>query len=146
MTLIKILRTWKGGPLRQMSATNATNAFIPFAITIEGCNYAGRYVCDCCNHPCSGVILRTLQNVGKNVGNRPSGESLDCQGWVCDVCEKGGTRKVQSEAQKQAVIDRLTAARATRTARGGRLCRLNLKWRLTRVFSQSAYQRGSEHP
>jgi hypothetical protein len=115
-TAIKVLRTWEGGPLRQMAIEKASNAFIPFAISVEKCNYAGRYVCEGCNQPVNGLSLRSLQNVGKNLENRPFNEPSDLQGWICDLCERGGIRKVATEAQKHAVIDRLAAVRAARIA------------------------------
>jgi hypothetical protein len=96
---------WKGGPFRQMAATKVSSAFIPFAKTINGCHFAGRYVCDACEQPCTGV---SLQNDGKLSGNRQSG-------WLCDLCIRGKERKVLTQVQKQALIDRLAAARRDRT-------------------------------
>jgi hypothetical protein len=61
------VRMWRGGPLRQMAATKVANAFIPFARTINGLSFAGRYVCDGCQEPCTGV---SLSDVGKMSGNR----------------------------------------------------------------------------
>jgi len=98
-------RMWTGGPLRQMAATKV-GAFIPFAKTINGCSFAGRYVCDECPEPCAGV---SLSDVGKMSGNRHSG-------WLCDLCIKGKERKTRTPEQKQAAIDRLAAARRDRTA------------------------------
>jgi hypothetical protein len=106
---IQILRTWTGGPLRQMAITKITAAFVPFANELNGCGFTGRYVCDCCLGPCGGVRLRDGRNDGRMSGKWHSA-------WLCEVCERGGTRKVQSEAQKQALIDRLAAARAIRRA------------------------------
>ena len=99
------VRMWIGGPLRQMAATKVSNAFIPFARTINGCSFAGRYVCDECQGPCGGV---SLQNDGKMSGNRHSG-------WLCDLCIRGKQRKTLTPDQKQAVIDRLAGARRDRT-------------------------------
>ncbi len=96
---------WKGGPLRQMAATKV-GAFIPFAITINGCSFAGRYVCDACQEPCGGV---SLSDVGKLSGKRHSK-------WLCDLCIKGKQRKTRTPEQKQAAIDRLAAARRDRAA------------------------------
>jgi hypothetical protein len=50
-----------------MAATKVSNAFIPFARTINGLSFAGRYVCDGCQEPCTGV---SLSDVGKMSGNR----------------------------------------------------------------------------
>jgi hypothetical protein len=102
---IVAIRMWRGGPLRQMAATKASNAFIPFAKSINGCHFAGRYVCDECQEPCTGV---SLSDVGKMSGNRQSG-------WLCDLCIRGKERKVLTQVQKQALIDRLAAARRDRT-------------------------------
>jgi hypothetical protein len=99
------VRRWKGGPLRQMAATKVSNAFIPFARTINGLSFAGRYVCDACQEPCTGV---SLQNDGKLNGKLHSG-------WLCDLCIRGKARKVHTSEQKQAVIHRLAAARRNRT-------------------------------
>ena len=56
--------------------------------------------------PCGGI---SLSDVGKMSGKRHSG-------WLCDLCIKGKERKVHTQAQKQAAIDRLAAARRDRTA------------------------------
>lgn len=106
---ISNIRTWVGGPLRQMAATKVSGAFIPFAKTINGCHFAGRYVCDGCQEPCTGV---SLQNDGKLSGNRHSK-------WLCDLCIRGQERKTRTPEQRQAVIDRLAAARRDRTAPQG---------------------------
>src|SRR5450631_4512937 len=95
---------WEGGPLRQMAATKVSGAFIPYARTINGCHFAGRYVCDGCQEPCGGI---SLQNDGKLSGKRHSG-------WLCDLCIRGVQRKTLTLEQKQAVIDRLAAARRDR--------------------------------
>jgi hypothetical protein len=99
------VRMWKGGPLRQMAASKVSSAFIPYAKTINGCHFAGRYVCDGCQEPCTGV---SLQNDGKLNGKLHSG-------WLCDLCIRGKERKVLTQVQKQALIDRLAAARRDRT-------------------------------
>src|ERR1035438_5007540 len=96
---------WKGGPLRQMAATKVSSTFIPFARTINGCHFAGRYVCDGCEQPCGGI---SLSDVGKMSGNRH-------RGWLCDLCIRGEERKVHTPEQRQAVIHRLAAARQHRT-------------------------------
>ena len=98
------VRMWKGGPLRQMAATKV-GAFIPYARTINGCHFAGRYVCDGCQEPCTGV---SLSDVGEMSGNRHSR-------WLCDLCIRGKQRKTRTPEQRQAVIDRLAAARRDRT-------------------------------
>jgi len=103
---ISNIRTWVGGPLQQMAASRASGAFIPFAKTINGCHFAGRYVCDGCQEHCAGV---SLQNDGKLSGNRHSR-------WLCDLCIRGQKRKTRTPEQRQAVIDRLAAARRDRTA------------------------------
>ena len=100
---VMAVRMWKGGPLRQMAATKV-GAFIPFAITINGCSFAGRYVCDACQEPCGGV---SLSDVGKLSGNRHFK-------WLCDLCIRGKQHKTRSPEQKQAAIDRLAAARRDR--------------------------------
>jgi hypothetical protein len=87
-----------------MAATKVSGAFIPYAKTINGCHFAGRYVCDGCQQPCTGV---SLSDVGKMSGNRQSG-------WLCDLCIRGKERKVLTQVQKQALIDRLAAARRGR--------------------------------
>jgi hypothetical protein len=99
---------WGGGPLRQMAATKVSGAFIPFAKTINGCHFAGRYVCDGCEQPCGGI---SLSDVGKMSGNRPFK-------WLCDSCKAGKTRQLRqtrTQEQRQAVIHRLAAARRDRT-------------------------------
>ncbi len=102
---ISNIRTWAGGPLRQMAATKV-GAFIPFAKSINGCSFAGRYICDGCQEPCGGV---SLSDVGKLSGKRHFR-------WLCDLCIRGKQRKTRSPEQKQAAIDRLAAARRDRTA------------------------------
>jgi hypothetical protein len=99
------VRTWKGGPLRQMAATKVSSTFIPYAKTISGCHFVGRYVCDGCEQPCGGI---SLSDVGKMSGNPH-------RGWLCDLCIRGQERKVHTPEQKQAVIHRLAAARRDRT-------------------------------
>jgi hypothetical protein len=101
---------WIGGPLRQMAATKVSSTFIPYAKTINGCHFAGRYVCDGCEQPCGGI---SLSDVGKMSGNRH-------RGWLCDSCKAGKTRQprqTRTEEQRQAVIERLAAARRDRAAR-----------------------------
>ena len=98
------VRMWESGPLRQMAATKVSGAFIPYSKTINCCHFAGRYVCDGCQEPCTGV---SLQNDGKMSGNRHSR-------WLCDPCFKGRKRKVRTPEQRQAAIDRLAAARRDR--------------------------------
>lgn len=99
------IRMWTGGPLRQMATTKVSSAFIPYAKTINGCHFAGRYVCDGCQEPCGGI---SLSDVGKMSGNQPSE-------WLCDLCKSGQERKVHTPEQKQAVIHRLATARRNRT-------------------------------
>ena len=102
------IRMWAGGPLRQMAATKVGGAFIPFAKTINGCHFAGRYVCDGCQQPCGGI---SLSDVGKMSGNRH-------RGWLCDSCKAGKTRQprqTRTKEQRQAAIQRLEAARRDRT-------------------------------
>ena len=99
------VRMWKGGPMRQMAATKVSGAFIPFAKTINGCHFAGRYVCDGCEQPCGGI---SLSDVGKMSGKRH-------RGWLCDLCIRGQKRKSLSPEQRQAAIQRLAAARRDRT-------------------------------
>jgi hypothetical protein len=99
------VRMWKGGPLRQMGATKVSGAFIPYARTINGCHFAGRYVCDGCQQPCGGI---SLSDVGKMSGKRHSR-------WLCDLCIRGKQRKTGTLEQRQAVIHRLAAARRGRT-------------------------------
>ena len=101
------VQMWQGGPQRQMAATKV-GAFIPYAKAINGCSFAGRYVCDGCQEPCGGV---SLSDVGKMSGNRHSR-------WLCDRCRTGKTRQphqTRTPEQWQAVIDRLAAARRNRT-------------------------------
>lgn len=105
-TVVGVVRMWVGGPLRQM-ATTKVGAFIPYAKTINCCSFAGRYVCDECQEPCTGV---SLSNVGKNGGKRHSR-------WLCDLCIRGKQRKTRTPEQKQALIHRLAAARRDRTVR-----------------------------
>ena len=104
---ISNIRTWAGGPLRQMAATKASRAFIPFKTTIERCSFAGKYVCDRCLEPCSGVLLKDASDVEKN-------ERQMAFLWLCQTCIAGGTRKVRSESQKQALLARLAMARAAK--------------------------------
>jgi hypothetical protein len=98
------VRMWNGGPLRQMAATKV-GTFIPCAKSINGHHFAGRYVCDGCQEPCGGV---SLSDVDKLSGNRHSK-------WLCDPCRTGKTRQPRTPEQRQAVIDRLAAARRDRT-------------------------------
>jgi hypothetical protein len=103
------VRMWKGGPLRQMAATKVSSTFIPYAKTINGLSFAGRYVCDGCQEPCGGI---SLSDVGKLSGNRPSK-------WLCDSCKAGKTsqpRQTRTLEQRQAAIHRLAAARRDRAA------------------------------
>jgi len=104
---IQILRTWEGGPLRQVATEKVTSAFIPFAKTINGCNFVGKYVCDRCLKPCGGLLLKDASDVEKIEQKRASL-------WLCELCIAGRTRKERSPEQKQALIDRMAAARATR--------------------------------
>jgi hypothetical protein len=90
-----------------MAATKV-GAYIPFAKTINGCSFAGRYVCDECLEPCGGV---SLSDVGKLSGKRHFK-------WLCDLCIRVKQRKTRTPEQKQAAIDRLSAARRGRTAAG----------------------------
>jgi hypothetical protein len=87
-----------------MAASKVSGAFIPYAKTINGCHFAGRYVCDGCQEPCGGI---SLSDVGKMSGNRQSR-------WLCDLCIRGQQRKPRSLEQKQAAIHRLAAARRDR--------------------------------
>ena len=103
------IRMWTSGPLRQMAATKTSAAFIPYAKSMNGHHFAGRYVCDGCQQPSNGV---RRQNDGRFSGN---GHSR----WLCDPCFEGRERKVRTQAQKQALIDRLAAARRDRTATQG---------------------------
>ena len=98
------VRMWEGGPLRQMATSKVGGAFIPYAKTINCCHFAGRYVCDGCQQPCTGG---SLQNAGKMSGIRLSG-------WLCDLCSRGQQRKSRTPEQRQAAIDRLAAARRDR--------------------------------
>ncbi len=98
------VRMWDGGPLREMATSKATAAFIPYAKTINGCHFAGRYVCDGCQVPCAGV---SLQNDGRLSGKEQSS-------WLCDLCISGRQRKSRTSEQKHAVIQRLLAARQAR--------------------------------
>ena len=101
------VRMWKGGPMRQMAATKVSGAFIPFAKTINGCHFAGRYVCDGCEQPCGGI---SLSDVGKISGNRHSK-------WLCDSCKACKTRQprqTRTQEQRWTVIHRLAAARRDR--------------------------------
>jgi hypothetical protein len=106
---IRVVRAWDGGPLRQFAATKLSGAFIPYAKSINGHHFAGRYVCDGCQQPSNGV---RRQNDGRLSGN---GHSR----WLCDPCFEGRERKVRTEEQKQALIDRLAAARRDRGALQG---------------------------
>jgi hypothetical protein len=101
---IVIVRMWDGGPLREMATTKVTAAFIPYAKTINGCHFAGRYVCDGCQVPCAGV---SLQNDGRFSGKAHSN-------WLCDLCIRGRQRKSLTSEQKHAGIQRLLAARQAR--------------------------------
>ena len=100
----RTIRMWEGGPLRQIAATKVSGTFIPYARTINGCHFAGRYVCDGCQQPSNGV---RRQNDGRLSGN---GHSR----WLCDPCFEGRERKTRTLEQKQAAIDRLAAARRDR--------------------------------
>lgn len=102
------VRMWKGGPLRKMATTKLSAVFVPFAKSMNGCHFAGRYVCDGCEQPCGGI---SLSDVGKMSGNRH-------RGWLCDSCKAGKTRQprqTRTQEQRQAAIHRLAAARRDRT-------------------------------
>ena len=105
---IQVLRAWTGGPLRQFTATKVSSAFVPFAITLNGCNFAGRYVCDGCQQPCTGVSLSNVSGLSRN------GHST----WQCDPCKQGRSRIYRSPqekaSQKAALIARMAAARSVR--------------------------------
>jgi hypothetical protein len=101
---ISNIRMWKGGPLRQMAATKVSSAFIPYAKTINGHHFVGRYVCDGCQQPCGGI---SLQNDGRLSGKQHSY-------WLCDLCIRGKQRKTRTSEQKHAGIERLLAARQAR--------------------------------
>ncbi len=94
---IKILRAWAGGPLRQFSHDSASG-LIPFARTVEGCAFAGKYVCEVCKTPCPGVML--INNL-----------------WQCEACQAGRAhRKGRSMTpeQRAAAGERLRLAREAR--------------------------------
>jgi hypothetical protein len=86
--------------------TKVSGVFIPYAKTINGCHFAGRYVCDECQEPCGGI---SLSDVGKLSGNRHFR-------WLCDLCIRGKQRKTRTPEQRQAAIHRLAAARRDRAA------------------------------
>jgi hypothetical protein len=106
--VIKV-RTWGGGPLRQMSRTKVSAAFLPFAKTIDGCNFAGKYVCDHCLEPCSGLLLKDASDALKN-------DQETAFQWLCELCIAGRTRKTRTPEQKQALIARLTTSQAGKTS------------------------------
>ncbi len=107
---ILVLRAWTGGPLRQFATTKASSAFVPFAITLNGCSFAGRYVCGTCLEPCGGVSLQNVSGFSRN------GWST----WQCDLCQQGRSRVYRSPqekaAQKAALIARMAAARSLRAS------------------------------
>jgi hypothetical protein len=107
---IQVQRAWTGGPLRQFTATKVSSTFAPFAITLNGCNFAGRYVCDGCQQPCTGVSLSNVSRLSRN------GHST----WQCDLCKQGRSRVYRSPqekaAQKAALIARMAAARSVRAS------------------------------
>jgi hypothetical protein len=84
-------RMWIGGPLRQMATSKVAGTFIPFAKTVNGLAFAGRYVCDQCLAPCQGV---RRQSVGRMSGNRHSGSGIE---WLCDACIKARRPEIQSK-------------------------------------------------
>jgi hypothetical protein len=92
-----------------MAASRVSNAFIPYAKTINGCSFAARYVCDECQEPCKGI---SLSNDGKISGNRHFK-------WLCDLCRAGRARQPRQPRtfeQRQAAIQRLATARRDRAA------------------------------
>jgi hypothetical protein len=105
---IQVLRAWTGGPLRQFTARKVSSTFLPFAITLNGCNFAGRYVCDGCQQPCTGVSLSNVSGLSRN------GHST----WQCDLCKQGRSRVYRSPqekaVQKAALSARMAAARSVR--------------------------------
>jgi hypothetical protein len=107
---ILVLRAWTGGPLRQFTATKVSSAFVPFARTLNGCNFAGRYVCDACLEPCTGVSLSDVSKTSRN----------GWSAWQCDLCKQGRSRVYRSPqekaAQKAALVARMGAARSVRAS------------------------------
>ena len=92
----KNVRTWPGGPMRQMSAERFSGS-IPFAREIDSMSNAGRYVCETCRLTCGGVLLKD-----------------GC--WLCDACATGKARKGRqmTPEQRLAAGARLTLARQAR--------------------------------
>ena len=90
------VRTWPGGPLRQMSAERFSGS-IPFAREIDGMSNVGRYVCDVCRLTCGGVLLKDGR-------------------WLCDACAMGKARKGRqmTTEQRAAAGTRLALARQAR--------------------------------
>jgi hypothetical protein len=116
-TQVVAVRTWPGGPLRQMSASKVGSTFIPFK-TIENRTFAGRYVCDGCRKPSKGVYR---QNEGKTSGNVHLNDAIE---WLCDSCVAGKPRVVrtpeQRELQKVATAARLAQYRQSSFPQGPR--------------------------
>jgi len=106
---ITVIRMWQSGPLRQMASSKMSNTFIPCATTINGHTFAGRYVCDGCQAPCSGV---RRSDVAKMSRNRHSNVKV---GWHCVSCRQGKTRIPRTTEQRRAAAQRLTLIRHSRS-------------------------------
>lgn len=111
---IQVLRTWKGGPLRQMAASKVAAAFVPFAKTIEGLDWAGHYVCENCKDAVSGGVR--LVDTTKDA--RLS--KIWATAWLCDQCINDPTRGERSAEEKAEIAEnrrqkglRLAASRVT---------------------------------
>jgi hypothetical protein len=80
-----------------MEATKISGAFIPFAKEIEGCIFAGRYVCESCHQSVVGLLLKNGR-------------------WDCEACQSGKVRKVRqvTPEQRQVMVERLALARQAR--------------------------------
>ena len=62
---------WEGGPLRQFSRTQAKSHYVAYSGPILT-GYAGSYICEGCQGPCSGVYLVRLFGI-----------------WLCGACKRG---------------------------------------------------------
>jgi hypothetical protein len=111
MEEIFVVRTWPGGPQRQMSDHKVSGTFIPVT-PVQNHTFAGRYVCDGCQQPSVGVYRQDVSQMSKN---RLSEQGPD---WVCDSCLNGRVRVVrtpeQQEVQRAATASRFALRRQVR--------------------------------
>jgi hypothetical protein len=65
-----VRRMWEGGPLRQFSSKQAKSHYVGYSTPFLT-GYAGSYICDLCQVPCSGVY-----------------RVLPLEKWICGGCKE----------------------------------------------------------